>query len=166
VNTETVLFVTLAAVTLIPALGLIFLRDIVRAAFSLLMSFLGFAGLYALLGADFLAASQVLIYAGGILILLLFGVMLTRREPIQVRSGGRAFVVPGILSGLLVFLGSVYVVQNTKWAPAMGTVKETTSSIGRELMGRFVLPFEIASVALLVALVGAAYIARRDEGEA
>src|SRR5262249_22473776 len=133
-KTEAILFWSLAALAVGPALLLLFQRDIVRAAFALLLSFLGFAGLYVLLGADFLAAAQVLVCAGGLLTLLLFGVMLPRREPIHVRAGGRGFLVPAVLSALFLLAGLLYLIRTTRWGGPPAPAAETTVAIGKELM--------------------------------
>src|SRR5258706_11562234 len=93
-------FYLFAAMSVLPGAFVLATRDIVRAAFWLLLSLSGFAGLYVLLGADFLAVTQVVVYLGGILILILFGVMLTHRDPALVRRARRLnIVVPGIAGG-------------------------------------------------------------------
>jgi len=144
-----------------------FSRRIVYAAFSLLFTFLGVAGLYVLLAADFLAIAQVIIYVGGILVLLLFGVMLTHRiydvqlkvQRIQPILGGlAALVVLGVLL-VVVFTTDWPVVEPRAPVP-------TTARIGDEFMRQYVFPFEFVSLILLVALIGAALIARREEAGA
>lgn len=93
-------FYVFAAVSVLPGIFVLATKDIVRAAFWLLAALSGFAGLYVLLGADFLAVTQVVVYLGGILILILFGVMLTHRDPALVRRARRLnIVVPGIAGG-------------------------------------------------------------------
>jgi len=93
-------FYLFAATSVLPGVFVLASKDIVRAAFWLLMALSGFAGLYVLLGADFLAITQVVVYLGGILILILFGVMLTHRDPALVKRARRLnIVVPGIAGG-------------------------------------------------------------------
>lgn len=93
-------FYFFAIVSILPGVFVLASKDIVRAAFWLLLALSGFAGLYVLLGADFLAVTQVVVYLGGILILILFGVMLTHRDPALVRRARRLnIVVPGIAGG-------------------------------------------------------------------
>src|SRR5438552_2933154 len=95
------MFYALAATAILPGLFVLGTKDIVRAAFWLLLSLSGFAGLYVLLGADFLAITQVIVYLGGILILILFGVMLTNRDPYVTKRIPRLnLVVPGIVGSL------------------------------------------------------------------
>jgi NADH-quinone oxidoreductase subunit J len=155
-------FYLFAALAIVPTVMILAVKDVVRAAFLLLGSLAGVAGLYALLGADFIAFAQVLVYIGGILILLLFGVMLTNREPILLhRSPSHALMFPGLV-GMAVFLGALfYVVFAVEWREVPLVVKPTSAELGDVLMTTFMLPFEVSSVLLLVALVGAAVIARR-----
>ncbi|MBI3843504.1 MAG: NADH-quinone oxidoreductase subunit J [Planctomycetes bacterium] len=160
------LFVLFGLVAVLPGIAILFTRDIVRAAFWLLASFSGFAGLYLLLHADFLSFTQVIVYIGGILILLLFGVMLTHRDPaLAKRPRLIGLLGSGIAVGLLVLGALLHVVFNTTWTTNEQSFTTTTSDIGILLLTQYLLPFEISSILLLVALVGAAYIARRKEKE-
>ena len=137
-------------------------RNLVHSAFALLATFFSVAVFYVYLGADFLAGAQVLIYVGGILILLLFGVMLTNRiYDLNLRT--ETFQVwPSALVSLGVFAMLVYVALTTPWKQAVLIEKgPTTARIGNMLMTEYVLPFEIASVLLLIALLGAAMLVRR-----
>ena len=136
-----------------------------HSAFALIAAFFGVAVFYVYLGADFLAGAQVLIYVGGILTLLLFGVMLTNRiYNLNIRSGAIQ-VVPGALSAGLVFALLVWIIQSVDWgAMDAGDPGPTSESIGRLLVGDYLLPFEIASVLLLIALMGAAMLVRRRRG--
>lgn len=172
-------FYLFAAVSVLPGIFVLATKDIVRAAFWLLAALSGFAGLYVLLGADFLAVTQVIVYLGGILILILFGVMLTHRDPALVQRARRLnIVVPGIVGGSALAVTALAALTRTHFAVALGpdgqpaqlpsgTFTGTTHEVGRLLVsatdqGRsYALAFELASVLLLAALVGAAYIARR-----
>ena len=166
-------FYLFAAMSVLPGIFVLASRDIVRAAFWLLTALSGFAGLYVLLGADFLAVTQVVVYLGGILILILFGVMLTHRDPALVRKARRLnIVVPGIAGGATLAAAAAAAVTRAHFAVTTGPLPSehftgTTAEIGTLLVaatdqGRsYLLPFEIASVLLLAALVGAAYLARR-----
>ena len=116
-----------------------------------------------LLGADFLAATQLLIYVGGILVLLLFGVMLTHKlYDLDLKSEVTQFV-PGLIVSMIGIFGLlVLTATRTRWATGIGRLPEaTTADIGRMFMSAYLLPFEAASVLLLVALMGAAMIVRR-----
>jgi len=149
--------------------------SIVRSAFSLLGTFCGVAGLFLLLGADFLAISQLLIYVGGILALILFGVMLT---PPDLSERQLPRVVSALaFSGLGVAFVAAKVASTVVWAtsdelppPANGHVREI--GVGFLNPDGYMIAFELAAVLLTVALVAAVYIARRrkadfqEEGEA
>ncbi len=143
----------------------VFSRNIMYAAFALLFAFFGIAGFYVLLHADFLAVTQVLIYIGGILVLMLFGVMLTNKVVNVDMKTGTLQTVPAMIVAAVVG-GSLAGIFYSTWstteasAPVMMT---STPGIGTLLMTSFLLPFEIASVILLVALVGAALVARRRD---
>ena len=156
------IFYGVAALVLGSALYVVVGRNLVHSAFALVAAFFGVAVFYVYLGADFLAGAQVLIYVGGILTLLLFGVMLTNRiYNLNLRSGAIQ-VVPGALSAGLVFALLVWIIQSVDWgAMDAGDPGPTSESIGRLLMGDYLLPFEIASVLLLIALMGAAMLVRR-----
>jgi NADH:ubiquinone oxidoreductase subunit 6 (subunit J) len=159
------IFWLFAAVSVVPALMILVGKDIVRQAFWLLLGLSGFAGLYLSLGADFLGFTQVIVYIGGILVLFLFGVMLTRKGDVPVLEKGRGSawgrVLPGVLAGLLVAGVLLWLVLGTPWKEAARPSGPTVAAIGGKVLTTFVLPFEVVSVLLLVALVGATYIARR-----
>ena len=159
------IFYGVAALVLGSALYVVVGKNLVHSAFALVAAFFGVAVFYVYLGADFLAGAQVLIYVGGILTLLLFGVMLTNRiYNLNLRSGA-VQVIPGALSAGLVFALLVWVIQSVDWgAMDVGDPGPTSESIGRLLVGDYLLPFEIASVLLLIALMGAAMLVRRRSG--
>lgn len=156
-------FYLFAVITVASASVVVFSRNIIYSAFALLFTFFGVAGLYVLLHADFLAVTQVLIYVGGILVLLLFGVMLTNKViNVEIKTGTMhtipALILAAVVAGSLA--GLFYATWKGSAAPPPTTVS-TTKTIGEMLMTSYLLPFEIASVILLVALVGAAMTARR-----
>jgi NADH-quinone oxidoreductase subunit J len=154
-------FWLLAALTVGSALGVVAVRDLIRALVLLITSFLGVAGLYITLSADFVAVAQVLIYAGAISILLIFAIMLTPRAS---RDNAETFLqVPALLlAGLVAFTIGVISLQ-TDWSIAeRGGFGETASAIGEALLDKYVLPFEMASVLLLVAMLGAIVLVRPE----
>jgi len=162
-------FYALAALSVVPAVAIFFARDVVRQAFWLLGTLTGFAGLYLLLGADFLGFTQILVYIGGIMILLLFGVMLTHRGRSLGARTEQMRNVPAGLAAVGIGVAGAWVAIRAAVA-ALGPVKldapsPTTADIGLGLLTDYVLPFELVSVVLLAALVGAAYVARRGTGE-
>jgi NAD(P)H-quinone oxidoreductase subunit 6 len=160
---STAVFYLVALITVGSALMVAFSRNIIYSAFSLLGTFAGVAGLYVFLGADFVAAVQLLIYVGGILILILFAVMLTHRitdVEITNRAAGRipALIVTGVFIYLL-----VQTVRETPWVKAKEIVYQpTTAIIGDLFLDSYLLPFELASLVLLAALIGAVVISRKE----
>jgi NADH-quinone oxidoreductase subunit J len=154
-------FWVFAIVTVVSAAAVVLARSLIYSAFALLFTFFGVAGLYVLLGADFLAATQLLIYVGGILVLLLFGVMLTHRiYDLDLRTE-KDRIGAGLAAGLGIFVTLAYVAQVTQWPAVARPPEPTTEGIGRLFLGRYLLAFEAASILLLVALIGAAMIVRR-----
>jgi len=157
------LFGLVAATVLVPAVLVVTVRNLVRAAFWLLPAFLGVAAAFLLLGADFLAMVQVLIYAGAIMLLLLFVLMLTRSPgDARVPQSNRLTLWAGVLCTALA-LAIVVITGASYWpvassAPAPGF----TRAVGEALLGPYLLPFEVASVLLLSAMVGAIVIARKE----
>ena len=159
-----IVFFVFAFITVVSAVIVVFSKNIIYSAFSLLFTFFGAAGLYVLLQADFLAVTQVLIYVGGILVLMLFGVMLTNKViNVEIKTGSLhtlpalflAAIVAGTLAGLF------YSSWKGVAAPPTSVASTTTKALGELLMTSYLLPFEIASIVLLVALIGAAMYARR-----
>lgn len=162
-NVFDIVFFIFAFITIVSGFVVVFSKSIIYAAFSLLFTFFGVAGLYVLLQADFLAVTQILIYVGGIMVLLLFGVMLTNKVVnVELRTG-TIHTIPALIL-VAVVAGSLAGVFYSTWkdvpAPA-STLTTTTNALGTMLMTGYLLPFEIASVVLLVALIGAAFTARR-----
>ncbi len=158
-----IVFYLLAAVAVLSAAGVAFSNNIVYSAFALMGTLLGAAGLFVLLAADFVAVIQVLIYVGGILVLMLFAVMLTHRVA-DVRVSNRAL---GRWPTLLViavvgaFMGRAVAITN--WHQVdLAAPTPTTYGIGDGLLTNYVLPFELASVVLLAALIGAVVLSRKE----
>jgi NADH-quinone oxidoreductase subunit J len=162
---EPVLFGVFALLAVGSALGAALAPRVFNAAVGLLGTFLAVAGLYALLGADFVAAAQVLVYVGGILVLLVFAVLLTGRVLGRVGLEPKASVLLPAIVGGIVFLGLALAIRATAWPGATAAEPDapTTAALGRALLDpqRYLVPFELASVLLLAALVGAAYLVRR-----
>ncbi len=150
--------------TVVPCLWVALSSNIVHAAFSLLVTLFGVAGLYVLLGADFIGVVQVIVYIGGILVLIIFGVMMTQRGkllPLSVQLPGRFF--GGLLSSIIL-VALILAARRSQW-PAAASLLEpepTSAAIGDLLLGKYLVAFEVASVLLLVALVGAVLIVRRS----
>jgi NAD(P)H-quinone oxidoreductase subunit 6 len=160
---STAVFYLIAIITVGSAAVVAFSRNIIYSAFSLLGTFAGVAGLYVFLGADFVAAVQVLIYVGGILVLILFAVMLTHRitdVEITNRAAGRlpGLMVVGVFLALL-----IQTVRETPWVRVKEVVHQpTTARIGDLFLENYLLPFELASLVLLAAMIGAVVLSRKE----
>ncbi len=179
----TFLFWTIAALTGICAIAVVVTQNIVRAAAWLLFALGGTAGIFFLLGADFVGATQLLVYVGGTLVLVVFGVMLTAQGPfISMKTGPAEWAIAAIVGLLLYGVLAVSTVM-ASW-PREDIKPEVTQSepgqssnsmnLGKGFLGlpvgpkhaeenthtSYLLPFEIVSVHLLVVLIGAAYLAR------
>ena len=160
-SAATVVFYLLAALAVISALGVALSRNILHSAFALLGALAGVAGLYFMLGADFVGVVQLLVYVGGILVLILFAVLLTR-EITDIRiSNLSVSLLAGVPAALLILGLFVRLVGGAPFKPQAGAVAPALARIGDALLREYLLPFEVASVILLMALVGAMVIARR-----
>lgn len=190
INWHTFFFLLFALATCVFALAVLFTSNIVRMAFYLVMTLGGVAGLFFLAGADFVGAMQLMIYVGGTVVLLVFGVMLTARTPfVSMRTGVAEWALAAIVGIplLLVLVNTALSVGDWR-SPTLAerkpevTAAPTATPLGlgmmgvrvdrldqtdparREGMAGYLLPFEIISVHLLVVLVGAAYLARAKRG--
>ncbi|MFN8481537.1 MAG: NADH-quinone oxidoreductase subunit J [Anaerolineae bacterium] len=155
-------FVVVAAVTLGGALGVVLARTVFASGLFLILSFLGVAGIYVLLEAPFLAATQVLIYVGAVAVLILFAIMLTRR----VMSGrtqdnrmNNQWVAAAAVAVLLFLLLVSTTFQQWNLSQESPPV-DSVAALGAAFLGPYILPFEIVSVLLLAALIGSIVIAR------
>lgn len=143
---------------------MVFSGSIIYSAFSLLVSFFGVALIYALLSADFLAVTQLVLYVGGILVLILFAVMLTNRIEDTRKSNESKHWLTGLMLILVVASGLYATIVRTPWKSGETIVafQPTAREIGSALLSTYVLPFEIASIFLLAGLIGAVVIARKE----
>lgn len=162
-TTFDVMFYLFAVWTLASAAIMVFARNIIYNAIGLLFTLIGVAGLYVMLGADFLAATQMLIYVGGILVLLLFGVMLSQRfTGLEMRTETlRMWPALLVCAGVATIM--IRLIMSNPWDVSTAPeIAPTVKNLGILLMTDYLIPFEIVSVLLLAALVGAAFIARRE----
>jgi NADH-quinone oxidoreductase subunit J len=163
-NLYDVIFYLFAALTLVSGFVVVTSKNIVHAAFYLLFTFFGVAGLYAMLGADFIAVVQIMVYVGGILVLILFGVMLTNKVVnVDIRTGTVKLLPAAIVIGI--FAGALIAMMLTgNWTVHPAKIPNTTLyPLGKELIKEYVVIFELLGLLLLVALIGAASIARREK---
>lgn len=159
-------FYLLATVAVAGAAGVAFSKNIIYSALSLMLSFMGVAGLYVVLSADFVAGVQVLIYVGGVLVLTLFAVMLTARIQ-QVEVSNRTV---GRVPALIIVAGTFVAVWGTYRAAAwhdaaLEPAASSTAEVGNALLTTYILPFELASIVLLSVLVGAVVLSRKELAE-
>ena len=160
---QAVFFYIFAAMIVGSALLVVLLRNIVRSAFALFFTLFGIAGIYVLLGADFVGVTQVLIYIGGVLILIVFGVMLTHNVYSVDIFNKLGTLVMGTVSAIVTFTIIYYAIKQVPWLYIGYKANvPTTGPIGRELMTTYLLPFELASVLLVLAMIGAAYLIRTE----
>ncbi len=164
------MFYLFAVLTVGSAVLVVTTRNVVYAAFSLMLTLCSVACLYVMLHADFLAATQVIIYVGGILVLVLFGVMMTSGKLDMKLRMERGRLIPGSLVGLILLALLIRIIYQSPWQVQdtnmlESTTKSTTQSIGESILGQYLLPFEIVSVILLVALIGAVLISRKEVKE-
>ena len=157
----TISFWILAVVMILAALGVVLLRNVFRAALSLILCFLMVAGLYITLSADFLAAVQILVYVGAISVLIILAIMMTKE--VQRGSPTNHLQFPAFIVTILFFEVLVLTLINTPWQISnIPPTAPTTASLATLLFGEggFILPVEIAAVLLLSAIIGAIVLAR------
>ncbi len=162
---EALLFYLFATGMVGSSLAILLTRDIVRAATWLLGTLGSAAGLYFLLAANFLAAVQLIVYAGGILILIVFGVMLTSRGGPGAGARARERVAAAMVS-LVLFVALTAMLVRAPWTASPAAQPGGAASlrqIGHELLTTYLVPFEAASVLLLAVMIGAAYLARPEK---
>jgi NADH:ubiquinone oxidoreductase subunit 6 (subunit J) len=161
-SVEQVFFYLISAVVVGAALGVVLMNNVVHAALFLVATLLSIAGLYVLLSAEFLALVQVLLYAGGVIVLVLFALMMTRGRdlPQQMNGAQRPFAV---IAGLALIVIIAAAAAGTAWPGRLEEVSPVSfNAIGESLFSTWAVPFEIASLVLLVALVGAIVLARQE----
>lgn len=162
--TQTITFFALGGAVIIAALGVVLLNNVVYSAFLLGGVFLGISGLYILMNADFVSAAQILIYVGAVNVLILFAIMLVNKReaytPVPgrwLRQGGAAVVSLGVFALL------TKMILQTPWElSSLPPTTDSITTIGQHFFSDFLLPFELASILLLMALIGAVVLARRE----
>jgi NAD(P)H-quinone oxidoreductase subunit 6 len=166
ITTQIICFTVLSLVILIGALGVVLLESIVYSAFLLGGVFMSVAGLYLLLNASFVAAAQVLVYVGAVNVLIIFAIMLVnKKEDLKAIENikSRRIISTSICLTLLSLLIRVDLSNTWGLAESNASIgEESTIRIGEHLFSDYLLPFEVASVLLLMAMIGAIVLARRD----
>lgn len=162
---QMILFYMFGGLALCGALGVVLSRNIIRAAVQLLLALLGVAGLYFLLRAEFLAAVQLVIYVGGTLVLIIFGVMLTSRSGVRTLQPSLVERLFASFASILLLGVLVLLILTTRWHSVESSQGETYSvrRTGEAFLGDYLLAFELASLLLLGVMLGAAYLAKRRQ---
>ncbi len=157
-----ILFYSIVLLVVLSSCWVVMSPNLVHSAVSLLFTLFGVAGLYVFLYADFMAASQVIIYVGGILVLIIFGVMLTNKiDDPKLSNPSQNQLIAGVFC-LLLLVFQFQIIFNTNWNLGELIIRESTvNQIGMMLLSKYLLPFEVVSVLLLAALIGAAMLSRK-----
>lgn len=174
-NVSGLLFMFIALVTLLAAWRVVVSQKIMHSALWMGLSFFGVAGIFLMLSADFVAAAQVLVYVGAITVLLLFGIMLSDANDVRdvgaasqgarTRVPARKGIFPLLAATGFAFLMLVlYNGAGWRQSPPLDYATDTPRALGNLLFGQYVIPFEVASLVLLVGLVGSIVLATREEG--
>ncbi len=164
-STELICFLVLSSIIVSGSLAVVLLENIVYSAFLLGGVFMAVAGLYLLLNASFVAAAQILVYVGAVNVLILFAIMLVnKKEKLKPIKGlkTRKLISGGVCAGLLILLLRVSVTTQWNLPGPISIGEEATERIGEHLFTDYLLPFELASILLLMAMIGAIVLARRD----
>lgn len=171
-NAEQILFIFFGAVSLIGAIAVISFKHPIYSALSLIITFFAQAGLFLLLGAHFVAVAQVIVYAGAIMVLFLFVIMLLNLGTLSVKGAmGGKLKGFAIILGILLAAEGIYIALNAYTGAAVvsaaptETAATTTADIGTLLFTKYLLPFEVASFILLAALIGVIVLVKRQSPE-
>jgi NADH-quinone oxidoreductase subunit J len=158
-------FYLLAGIVVTSAVGVALAPNILYSAFALLGTLGGVAGLYLFMGADFVGIAQLLIYVGGILVLILFAVLLTNRiGEVKISNMSTGIIVGAPPAAAVIFVLARLSLA-TPWPLTEAVTAPTTQRLGDAFLREYLMPFEVASLVLLMALVGAMVIARRAARE-
>ena len=177
---ELILFYILAAIAVGTAFILVTMRNIARALFLFFVVLFAVAGLYVFALADFVALTQILIYVGGVLVLMIFAFMLSNKELLNQLQAGTShfFALPAWQAAgvaimflcILIYAATLFGQQEPQWIAAarqagtvIGPAGHTERQLGIHLMTHYLLPFEAVSVLLMMALMGASHLARKGE---
>jgi len=173
-NTVLILFYIFGFLAVLSAAFMVYTRNVLYAAFGLLATLLSVAAIFVLLFADFVALTQLMVYVGGVLVLILFGIMLSNRVANRaIQSESVNFWSGNLIAGMFL-VGLVYLILTAGIVPAASEpatisnnvpAKSSITAIGIYLITNFALPFEVTSFILLVALMGAAYISTPEKND-
>ena len=158
------LFWVLASVMIGAGLLVVTMRDIIRCGLAMIVCFGALAGIYVLIGAPLIGATQVIVYIGAISVLILFAIMLTQTKDAPARLVFQTQAGPAAILSVVLAVLIALAISATDWGAATHRVRIATSTLSGVLFHDFVLPFEVVSVLLLAAVVGAVFLAKREPG--
>jgi NADH-quinone oxidoreductase subunit J len=165
---EIFLFLTLALIAVLTALGMLFSKNTVYAALNLVINFITVAIFYLLLDAPFISLAQVTVYAGAIMVLFLFVIMLLGIQQISAELNWRSLILPGVLAAILLVEGLYLMLARTGAGLAFSVTTTAAlanpSEMSKQLFSDYLLPFEATSILLLVAMVGAIVLTKKEKG--
>ena len=161
---DDLLFIVLAAVMVGSALLVVTMRDIIRCGLAMIICFAALAGLYVFAGAPVVAAAQVLVYIGAISVLVLFAIMLTQTKAGPASLGFQTQAIPAAIAATVLALLIAVTVAASDWGETGKRLWTATRTLATTLFADFTLPFEVVSVLLLAAVIGAVFIAKREPG--
>ena len=153
-----------AAVMIGAGLLVVTMRDIIRCGLAMIVCFGALAGIYVILGARLIAAAQVIVYIGAISVLILFAIMLTQTKAAPTRLVFQTQAGPAAIAAVVIAVLIGLAVSATDWGARDERIPYTANQVSQQLFATFVLPFEIVSVLLLAALIGAVFLAKREPG--
>lgn len=157
---EAILFWVFGGIALLSAIGIIFSNNVIHGALLLVFTLLSLAAIFILFGAEFLAVVQILVYAGGIVVLMIFGIMLTKRERNGDPKTSSQYIFPGLIIGGLAFYFLIQVIGEIPSDNRGSVSVSQVEGIGVQLMTTNLVAFELIAFLLLVVLVGAAFLAK------
>lgn len=166
---ELFLFITLALIAIVTALGMLFSKSTIYSALNLVLNFITVAVFYLLLDAPFISLAQVTVYAGAIMVLFLFVIMLLGIQQISTELNWRSLILPGIIAAILLVEGLYLALTRVSGSTLAFSVATTAavsdpSEMSRQLFTDYLLPFEVTSILLLVAMVGAIVLTKKEKG--
>jgi NADH-quinone oxidoreductase subunit J len=156
------LFAALATLLLVSALAVVTMRDIIRCGLAMIVSFLALAGIYVILGAPIVAATQVLVYIGAISVLILFAIMLTQEKVASSRLVFQTQAAPAAVAAIIIAIFVAIAALATDWHAASDRARVATVDLANALFKQYVLPFEVVGVLLLAAVIGGVFIAKKE----
>ena len=162
-TTEDALLASLATLMIAAGLAVVTMKDIIRCGLAMIVCFLSLAGIYAVLGATMVAATQVLVYIGAISVLILFAIMLTQDKIAPSRLVFQTQAVPAAIAAIILAVLVALATLGTEWHEVGQRLTVGTEALARVLFDEYVLPFEVVSVLLLAAVVGGVFIAKRED---